>query len=194
MNLKQPQTSNLKPQTNSQLQTPNPKQPKTTNQKPQTYPQTPNPKLQTTSNLKPQTSNELPTPNPPSSLPLSPTMSETPKKKKIFDFSLLGRVFQFVKPYRSFFYISIVLAIVMAVFAPVRPYLIQLTVDKATGKTMPIPHWLELVLFKTDLSDAAKFIIAVSIFQVIFLFIETGVRFFFTFLTAWMGQSVVRDM
>jgi ATP-binding cassette subfamily B multidrug efflux pump len=76
----------------------------------------------------------------------------------------------------------------------VRPYLIQLTVDKATGKPDIIPHWLEWVLFKTDLSDATKFIIAVSIFQVIFLFIETGVRFFFTFLTAWMGQSVVRDM
>ncbi|MBV9986677.1 MAG: ABC transporter ATP-binding protein [Chitinophagaceae bacterium] len=121
-------------------------------------------------------------------------MSEPTKKKKIFDFSLLGRVFQFVKPYRSFFYISILLAVIMAVFAPVRPYLIQLTVDKATGKSILIPEWLQLVLFKTDLSDAAKFIIAVSIFQVIFLFIETGVRFFFSFLTAWMGQSVVRDM
>ncbi|MES2004598.1 MAG: ABC transporter ATP-binding protein [Bacteroidota bacterium] len=120
-------------------------------------------------------------------------MSSTPKKK-IFDVSLLSRVFHFVKPYRSFFYISLVLAIVMAVFAPIRPYLIQLTLDKATGKPMHVPGWLEAVLFKTDLSDATKFIIAVSIFQVIFLFIETTVRFLFTFITAWMGQSVVKDM
>jgi len=120
-------------------------------------------------------------------------MSESPKKK-LFTVSLLGRVFRFVKPYRSFFYMSLVLAIVMAVFAPIRPYLIQLTVDKATGKLIHIPHWLESVLFTTDLSDATKFIIAVSIFQVIFLFIETSVRFFFTFITAWMGQSVVKDM
>jgi ATP-binding cassette subfamily B multidrug efflux pump len=120
-------------------------------------------------------------------------MSATPKKK-IFDVSLLGRVFRFVKPYRSFFYISLLLAIVMAVFAPVRPYLIQLTIDKATGKNIHIPGWLETVLLNTDFSDATKFIIAVSIFQVIFIFIETAIRFFFTFITAWMGQSVVKDM
>ena len=120
-------------------------------------------------------------------------MPEAPKKK-VFDILLLARVFHFVKPYRSFFYISLLLAIVMAVFAPIRPFLIQLTVDKATGKIIHIPHWVETVLFKTDLSDATKFIIAVSIFQVIFLFIETIVRFFFTFITAWMGQSVVKDI
>lgn len=120
-------------------------------------------------------------------------MSDQPKKK-IFDFSLLGRVFHFVKPYRSFFYVSLLLAIVMAVFAPIRPYLIQLTLDKATGKTVHVPGWLESVLFRTDLSDATRFIIAVSIFQVIFLFVETAIRFLFTFITAWMGQSVVKDM
>jgi ATP-binding cassette subfamily B protein len=120
-------------------------------------------------------------------------MSEAPKKK-VFDVSLLGRVFRFVKPYRSFFYISLILAMVMAIFAPVRPYLIQLTIDKATGKSIHIPGWLEALLFKTDLSDATKFIIAVSIFQLIFLFVETIIRFLFTFITAWMGQSVVKDM
>lgn len=126
-------------------------------------------------------------------LPLQPVMSEAPKKK-IFDFTLLSRVFRFVKPYRSFFYISLLLAVVMAVFAPIRPYLIQLTIDKATGKHVHVPDWLEMVLFRTDFSDATKFIIAVSIFQVIFLFVETAVRFLFTFVTAWMGQSVVKDM
>lgn len=120
-------------------------------------------------------------------------MSEAPKKK-VFDVSLLGRVFRFVKPYRSFFYISLILAMVMAIFAPVRPYLIQLTIDKATGKSIHIPGWLEALLFKTDLSDATKFIIAVSIFQLIFLFVETTIRFLFTFITAWMGQSVVKDL
>ncbi|MEO8174869.1 MAG: ABC transporter ATP-binding protein, partial [Sediminibacterium sp.] len=86
------------------------------------------------------------------------------------------------------------LAMVMAAFAPIRPYLIQLTIDKATGKSIHIPGWLDAVLLDTDLSDASKFIIAVSIFQVVFIFIETAIRFFFTFITAWMGQSVVKDM
>lgn len=120
-------------------------------------------------------------------------MSETPKKK-VFDFSLLGRVFRFVKPYRWLFYLSIVLAILMAIFAPVRPYLIQLTVDKATGKAVLAPQWLKALLFGTDLSDATRFIIAVTLFQVVFLFVETTIRFVFSFITAWMGQSVVKDM
>ncbi|RXK83382.1 ABC transporter ATP-binding protein [Filimonas effusa] len=115
-------------------------------------------------------------------------------KKKIFDFSLLRSVFVFVKPYRIQLVASIVLAIVLAVFTPVRPLLIQLTIDKATGKSVHVPQWLEWVLFNTDLSDASRFIIAVTIFQVIFIFIETTVRFSFSFITSWMGQSVVKDM
>ena len=115
-------------------------------------------------------------------------------KKKIFDFSLLRSVFAFVKPYRVQFIASLVLAVVLAIFTPVRPLLIQLTIDKATGKAVHIPQWLEAVLFNTDLNDASRFIIAVTIFQVIFIFIETFVRFSFTFITSWMGQSVVKDM
>lgn len=114
-------------------------------------------------------------------------------KKKIFDFSLLRRVFFFVRPYRASFYASLILAIVMAAFAPVRPYLIQITVDKATGKQVLPPAWLEW-MFRTDWSDATRFIVAVTIFQLAFLFVETAIRFFFTFITAWMGQSVVKDI
>ncbi|MEK7200002.1 MAG: ABC transporter ATP-binding protein, partial [Bacteroidota bacterium] len=127
------------------------------------------------------------------SLSLTNTMSEPPQKK-IFDVSLLVRVFRFVKPYRSLFYVSLILAMLMAAFAPVRPYLIQLTLDAATGRAVLLPGWLKAVLFGTDLSDTTKFIIAVSLFQVIFLLVETTIRFLFTFITASMGQSVVKDM
>ena len=82
----------------------------------------------------------------------------------------------------------------MAIFAPVRPYLIQLTIDKAIGKAVHLPHWLEAILFTKDIADATKFIIAISIFQVIFLLLETTIRFFFTFTTSWLGQSVIKDL
>ena len=114
--------------------------------------------------------------------------------KKVFSFSLLVRVFKFVKPYRALFYGSVLLAIVMAVFAPVRPYLIQLTVDMATGKTVHIPGWLKLFIAEQNFSDASKFIIAVTLFQVVFLFVETAIRFFFSFMTAALGQRVVKDL
>ncbi len=115
-------------------------------------------------------------------------------KKKVFDFSLLNRVFQFVKPYTAYLVISIVLSVMLAVFAPVRPYLINLTVDVATGKPVHMPGWLKFFLFDANVSDATRFIIAVTIFQIVFLFIETAFRFVFSFLTSWLGQSVVKDM
>lgn len=130
---------------------------------------------------------------PPLLLPLATVMTET-NKKKVFDFSLLGRVFHFVRPYRGMFYLSLILAVVMALFAPIRPYLIQLTVDTATGKSIQIPEWLKTVLFNTDLSDASRFIIAVTLFQIVFLVVETSIRFVFSFITASMGQHVVKDM
>jgi ATP-binding cassette subfamily B protein len=116
------------------------------------------------------------------------------EKKKVFDFTLLNRVFRFVKPYNTYFILSIVLSILLAVFSPVRPYLINLTVDVATGKPAHTPGWLKPFLFNTDLTDATRFIIAVTIFQIVFLFIETTFRFIFSFLTSWLGQNVVKDM
>ncbi len=118
----------------------------------------------------------------------------TSAPKKVFSFSLLVRVFKFVKPYRVLFYGSVLLAIVMAIFAPVRPYLIQLTVDMATGKIVHIPAWLRVFIDKQNLSDAIRFIIAVTLFQVIFLFVETAIRFLFSFITAALGQRVVKDL
>lgn len=120
-------------------------------------------------------------------------MSEV-AKKKVFDFHLLNRVFQFVKPYNTYLIISIVLSIVLALFAPIRPYLINVTVDVATGKAVHLPAWLNYALFKPDVSDATRFIISITIFQVVFLFIETIFRFIFSFLTTWLGQNVVKDM
>jgi ATP-binding cassette subfamily B protein len=118
----------------------------------------------------------------------------TDSKKNFFNFSLLRRVLHFVKPYRSVFYGSIGLAIVMAFFAPVRPYLIQLTVDEVTGKHPHIPQWIHFFIGNTALATVTGFIIAVTIFQIAFLIIETIVRFLFTFLTAWLGQHVVKDL
>jgi ATP-binding cassette subfamily B protein len=118
----------------------------------------------------------------------------TSAPKKVFSFSLLVRVFKFVRPYRAIFYGSVLLAIVMAIFAPIRPYLIQLTVDMATGKIVHIPAWLRVFIAKQNLSDATRFIIAVTLFQVIFLIVETAIRFLFSFITAALGQRVVKDL
>jgi ATP-binding cassette subfamily B protein len=64
----------------------------------------------------------------------------------------------------------------------------------ATGKIVHIPAWLRVFIAEQHLSDASKFIIAVTLFQVVFLFVETAIRFLFSFITAALGQRVVKDL
>lgn len=120
-------------------------------------------------------------------------MSDTSKKKAL-DLSLMKRVFHFVKPYRSFFIASLTLAIVMAIFAPVRPYLIQLTVNKSIHNNLQIPHWIQQIIFLKNSNDIFRFIVNITIFQIVFLLVESAVRFAFTFITSWLGQNVVKDL
>jgi ATP-binding cassette subfamily B protein len=87
-----------------------------------------------------------------------------------------------------------VLALVMAFFAPIRPYLIQLTIDKVTKPNIQMPEWLNTLFFHADVHLPVRFILYVTIFQIIFIFIESVIRFSFTFLTSWLGQNVVKDL
>ena len=84
-----------------------------------------------------------------------------PAIKKSFDINLLRRVFKFANPYKKQFFISVGLAIILAAFTPVRPYLIQQTVDKyITYKFLDMVIWITVI-------------------QVVFLLIETALRFYF---------------
>ncbi len=86
------------------------------------------------------------------------------------------------------------MAILLAFITPVRPYLIQLTVNRATKKGGAMPGMLQWLLPSTDITNAGQFIYAITVLQVVLLLVETAMRFFFTFLTSWLGQSVVKDM
>ncbi|MFP5040462.1 ABC transporter ATP-binding protein [Parasediminibacterium sp. JCM 36343] len=121
-------------------------------------------------------------------------MAKEQKAKKVFEFSLIRRVFQFVRPYNAMFYTSLALAIVMALVAPVRPYLIQLTVNKSIHFAMPLPAWLNPLLLLQQNSPIFQFIVHITIFQIIFLFAESILRFAFSFITSWLGQNVVKDL
>ncbi len=118
--------------------------------------------------------------------------STTPKP--IFKGSILKRVFSFVKPYRFIFWSNVVLSIVLAFATPVRPYLIQATVNIAIGKVVQLPVWLKWFLPIEAMGDTMKLILAISLFQVAFIMLETIMRFFFTFGMAWLGQQVIRDL
>lgn len=106
---------------------------------------------------------------------------EAQKESKV---SLLKRVFAFAKPYRKKFYGSLVLSIVLAIMAPVRPMLIQLTINAGLKENAAARF----------IDGPGGFIIEVTIIQIVLLLVETIARFYFTFSTASLGQSVVKDM
>lgn len=120
-------------------------------------------------------------------------MSEQPAKK-IFKLALLSRVFSFVRPYRFIFWANLVLAVFLAFATPIRPYVIQVTVNTAIGKSEVLPTWLHWVLPINAFSSALQLILALTIFQVFFIIVETIFRFLFTFGMAWLGQQVIRDL
>ncbi|WP_255373564.1 ABC transporter ATP-binding protein [Chitinophaga sp. CF118] len=96
--------------------------------------------------------------------------------KKVFNTSLLRRILSFAVPYRQSFYMSMFLTVLLALISPMRPYLIQLTVDKyIAGQLM-------------------QMLITVTIIQILLLLLETVMRFYFSYLTNWLGQSVIKDL
>jgi ATP-binding cassette subfamily B multidrug efflux pump len=96
--------------------------------------------------------------------------------KKIFDLTQLKKVFHFAAPYKKKIYASIFLSIFLAVISPLRPFLIQYTVNNFIKDRNT--YWLILI----------------TIIQIGMLLFETVLRFYFTYITAWLGQSVIKDL
>jgi len=104
------------------------------------------------------------------------------KKKKIFDFRLLLRIYKFAKPYAGKFYLSVALAILLAVLSPVRPMLINKTLQAVNTSNSGAN---EVML---------NFLISITIIQFVVLVIESSLRFLFSYTTSWLGHRVVKDM
>lgn len=103
-------------------------------------------------------------------------MPEQKNQKKFLNLGVLRKVFSFAKPYKSKVYISVFLSILLAVLSPLRPYFIQITVnDFIADKDV---YWL----------------IVITIIQVGMLLLETAIRFYFGFITSWLGQTVIKDL
>ncbi len=98
------------------------------------------------------------------------------ERKRIFDFSQLKRVFRYAAPYKNRFVLSIVLAIVLAVLAPVRPLLIQHTINNIIAKGL------------------VNALVWITVIQIGILIVEILLRFVFSFITTWLGQTVVKDL
>lgn len=94
----------------------------------------------------------------------------------IIDFKVLKRIFRFVKPYIGKFYFLVVLTFAIAILAPVRPYLIQLTVDN---------H-----IMVGDFQG----LINMTLILVGLLILQAIVQYAHTYLSGWMGQYIIKDI
>jgi ATP-binding cassette, subfamily B, multidrug efflux pump len=95
---------------------------------------------------------------------------------KAFDMSLFMRVMKYVNPYKTLFVFTGFLVLLSAGISPLRPWLIQYTLDNS----IIIPN-MELLQMLT--------MIIVGL-----LVLEGLVQFLQTYLANWLGQSVIRDL
>lgn len=94
----------------------------------------------------------------------------------IIDIQVLKRLMKFVKPYYRKFYFLILLTVLLGVLAPLRPYIIQLTIDN------------EVALGDFDgMVNMILLLVVLLVFQAI-------VQYAHTYFSGWLGQYVIRDI
>ncbi|PQJ09818.1 antibiotic ABC transporter ATP-binding protein [Flavipsychrobacter stenotrophus] len=104
-------------------------------------------------------------------------MSKTKEpKKKLIDLHLLRRLFSYTAPYKKTLQFSLFLSISLAMVSPLRPYLIQFSVD----------HYIK--------GHMLDMLIRISALQLVILMVESFVRFWFMYRINWLGQTVVNDI
>ncbi len=94
----------------------------------------------------------------------------------VYDWPLLKRIIGLARPYRMHFAAASFLAIAIAVISPLRPYLIQYTVDNYV-----------LGLNSKGLFDMSMILVGM-------LVIESLLQYGFIYITSWLGQSVIRNL
>lgn len=107
---------------------------------------------------------------------------EKDKQKKIFDLQLLLKIFAFARPYAGKFYLSTLLAVLLAILAPIRPMLINETLKKTNEVN------------DSSVEIVTRFLLIITLIQVGLLLLESVLRFLFTYLTSWLGHKVVKDI
>ncbi len=94
----------------------------------------------------------------------------------IIDFKVLRRLMKFVGPYKGRFYFLVFLTFAIGVLSPLRPLMIQWTLDQhvATG------NYNAMAMMMLGL--------------VALLIVQSVVQYIHTYISGWMGQQIIRDI
>jgi ATP-binding cassette subfamily B protein len=98
------------------------------------------------------------------------------KSGNIIDWSVLGRIMQFVQPYKGRFYIVVFLTVFLGFLTPVRAKLIQFTLDEhvAFGK-----YWS---------------MVNVIVVLLVLMVVQSVAQYAHTYISGRIGQFVIRDI
>ncbi len=95
---------------------------------------------------------------------------------KAFDTNLFKRILKYTKPYKKRYYGVILFAVLLAIFAASRPFLLEITVDK---------------YIKTGSKSG---LLTYSIVMGLALLLETLSQFYFVYWANWLGQDIIKDI
>ncbi|MCX6276414.1 MAG: ABC transporter ATP-binding protein [Bacteroidetes bacterium] len=95
---------------------------------------------------------------------------------KAFDFPILKRIYAFTAPYKKAFYISIFLTLLLTFLTPIRPILVRYTIDNFVVK----PN--------------ADGLLQMTMLMIGLLLFQTLIQYFHTYITNWLGLTVVKDL
>lgn len=95
---------------------------------------------------------------------------------KAFDTNLFKRIIKYTKPYRARYYGVILFALLLALFASLRPFLLEMTVDGyiKTGSKSGLLTYVGIMG--------------------IMLLLETLSQFYFVYWANWLGQDIIKDI
>lgn len=97
-------------------------------------------------------------------------------KAKAFDTKIFRRILEYTKPYQFRFRGVIIFAVLLSIFAALRPYLLKQTVDG--------------YIQNHDTNGLLLYVILMGIV----LMVEVFSNFFFVYWANWLGQDIVKDI
>jgi ATP-binding cassette, subfamily B, multidrug efflux pump len=95
---------------------------------------------------------------------------------KILDFSILKRLYRYIRPYRLTFYFLVSLTILLGALAPLRPLLVSLALDDHVA-----------------LGDHSG-LLRMIVFLIVLLVVQGIVQYLHTFYSGWLGQYIIHDI
>lgn len=95
---------------------------------------------------------------------------------KVYDYKLFVRLISFANSYRIQFVIAVISVILLALFAAVRPVLLEQIIDD----------------YITNKNAEQLLVFVILMFAV--LFFEVFFQFLFIFFANWLGQNIIKDM